>query len=134
MALSQTTQPRDQAPLRRELRPSGPVSLSLTESHRSGTTVIAVSGELDILTAPKVAAQLDEVVRTGSDDVVVDLRKTTFIDSAGLFVLLNARRRLTRLSRVLSVVCGSGPVRSVLELARLTETLGVVSELEQPGR
>jgi anti-sigma B factor antagonist len=124
----ETAGSRDEDPLRRELRPSGPVKLALTESRRSGATVIAVSGELDVLTAPKVATQLDEVVRTRAGDVVVDLRETEFIDSSGLFVLLNARRRLTRLSRRLTVLCPPGAVRRVLELSRLIETLGVVSD------
>jgi hypothetical protein len=44
-----------------------------------------------------------------------------------LGVLLNAHGRLTRASKGMSVICEDGPVRRVFELARLTETLGVVS-------
>jgi anti-sigma B factor antagonist len=119
------------SPLRGELRPSGPVSLQLTETRRSGVSVIEVAGELDLLTASRMAALLDEVVRTrGQDDVVIDLRATAFIDSAGLQILLSAKRRLTRLSRELLVVSEAGPVRRVLELSRLIETLGVIDSLD----
>ena len=131
-AQTMTDERRDEGPLRRELRPSGPVKLSLTESRHSGRTIVGVSGELDILTAPRVGALLDDVVRNRTGDVVVDLRETDFMDSSGLFILLNARRRLNRLARSFSVVCGPGPVRRVLELSRLVETLGVVSEIEDP--
>lgn len=123
---------RDEQPLRRELRPSGPVTLGLTESRRADHTLISVSGELDILTAPKVGALLDEVIRGRTHDVVVDLRETVFIDSAGLQTLMRAKRRLIRRSRDLTVVISpSGPVERVLELTRLIDALGVVSSLEE---
>lgn len=117
--------------LRGALRPAGPVKLTLTECHRSDATIIGVRGELDLLTAPRVGALVDEVVRRRSGTVVVDLRETDFLDSAGLYVLLNARRRLSRRSREMAVVCADGPVRRLLELSRLTEALGVVSSLEE---
>ena len=129
-----TDERRDEGPLRRELRPSGPVKLFLTESQHRGRTIVGVNGELDILTAPRVGALLDEVVRNRTGDVMVDLRETDFMDSSGLFILLNARRRLNRLGRNFSVVCGPGAVRRVLELSRLVETLGVVSEIEESER
>jgi anti-sigma B factor antagonist len=121
---------QDEGPLRRELRPSGPVSLSLSESQRGKTTIVTVRGELDVLTAPKAAGLLDELVRGRLGDVVVDLRETGFLDSSGLSLLLNAQRRLNRRSRQLTVVCTPGPVRRVLELTRLIETLGVVPDLD----
>jgi anti-anti-sigma factor len=57
---------------------------------------------------------------------VLDLVETQFIDSAGLAILLNLRRRLERRGRQLRVLCGDGPVRRVIEMARLEEALGVV--------
>jgi anti-anti-sigma factor len=92
--------------------------------------VIHVDGELDILTAPQLGAQLDEVVRKRSGAVVLDLRDAVFIDSAGLHILLSAHRRLTQAARPLTVICGPGPVMRVIELARLVETLGVVPSFD----
>ena len=50
-------------PLRRALRPSGPVRFHLSERQQPGATMVHVDGELDILTAPKLGAQLDGIVR-----------------------------------------------------------------------
>jgi anti-sigma B factor antagonist len=118
-------------PLRRALRPSGPVQFELSERQQRGATMVHVDGELDILTAPRLGAQLDGIVRKGTGDVVLDLRDAVFMDSAGLHILLTAHRRLTRASRRLAVICVEGPVRRVIELARLIETLGVVSSLQE---
>jgi anti-anti-sigma factor len=116
-------------PLSEVLRPRGPVQFRLDERRQDGAAVITVRGELDLLTAPKLAARINPFVRRGSGDVVIDLRDAVFIDSTGLSIMLNLRRRLVRGGRRLTVVCDEGPVRRVIELARLEETLGVVSGL-----
>jgi anti-sigma B factor antagonist len=96
------------------LRPRGPIRFKLSER-----------GELDVLTAPRFAVRVEEIVRQCDCDLTVDLRGVQFIDSAALHVLLNAQRRLTRSSRRLTVICDDGPVHRVFELSRLVETLGV---------
>src|SRR5437764_10366499 len=92
-------------PLRGELRPAGPVRFALSEVQKTGGTVLAVNGELDLLTAPKLAARIDRIMRRRRGDLVLDLRGAEFIDSVGLSVLLSAHRRLDRASRRLTVVC-----------------------------
>ncbi|HEY6399518.1 MAG TPA: STAS domain-containing protein [Solirubrobacteraceae bacterium] len=125
-------EPRDGAELalRRALRPRGPVRLALTKHLIHGITVIDVEGELDVLTAPSLALEIDHVVRRQSGDMVLDLRSTGFVDSAGLGLLLSTRRRLARHQRALTVMCDTGPVWRVIARARLLDALGVVSSPE----
>jgi anti-anti-sigma factor len=113
-------------PLREALRPPGPVEIGLDASRNQDFVTIAVEGELDLLTAPKLAARITEFLRERPADVLVDLGPTDFIDSAGLAILLNVQRRVERSGKRLRVVCDEGPVRRVIELARLEETLGLV--------
>jgi anti-sigma B factor antagonist len=117
-------------PLRESLRPPGPVRFQLSVERRAGALVFRVVGELDVLTAPRLASLLDGAIRRRTEDMVIDLRETEFVDSAGLHMLLSAHRRLTRAGRRVIVACGDGQVRRVIELARLTETLGIVSEYD----
>ena len=113
------------------LRPRGPVQLDLGTRHVPGAVVVTVTGELDILTAPRLSTRLDEVIRRESGDVVIDLTTAGFIDSLGLHMLLNVQRRLSHRSRSLTVVCGDGPVRYAIELARLDEALGLVPSVAE---
>jgi anti-sigma B factor antagonist len=108
--------------------------MKLSQGQDDDATVLRVSGDLDLLTSPELAARLDGIVRDGTGEVVVDLSRTGFIDSAALHVLLNAQRRLTRESRGLAVVCVPGPVRRLIELTRLVETLGVVATVSERRR
>jgi anti-sigma B factor antagonist len=110
------------------LRPRGPIRLSMATRHDAHESVVSVAGELDILTVPRLARTLDDVVRRRQGDLVMDLTRTEFIDSLGLHALLNIQRRLADRSRRLTVICiEAGPVRHAIELARLTDAFGVVA-------
>jgi anti-sigma B factor antagonist len=120
--------------LRHSLRPRGPVRFDLRVSQRPDSVWLRISGELDVLTTPKLAAELNTIVRRSMHHVVVDLREAEFIDSAGLQILLGTQRRLSRASRRLTVICDEGPVRRVIELTRLGEILGLVTGAEAEDR
>jgi anti-anti-sigma factor len=52
---------------------------------------VEVAGELDLLTAPQLASALREA-QLNASLVVLDTREVTFIDSAGVHVILDASR------------------------------------------
>ncbi len=115
------------------LRPRGPVHLALSSRLAEGVTIIEVVGELDVLTAYRLGAEIDQIVRRQTGDVVVDLRATGFVDSVGLQLLVTIKRRLSRRQRALAIVCDPGSVRRMIEQARLLNALGVVSSLDEPA-
>ena len=70
----------------------GPTSHFRTElDSNNGVVRVALSGELDLASAPILEEALDAVVSDGFAGVMVDLRELTFIDSSGLHALLRAR-------------------------------------------
>jgi len=117
---------RTDGPLRGSLRPRGPVQFEIAQHRRDGYIGVSVSGELDVLTAPRLANTLLPLIRQDPGNVVIDLSQARFIDSVGLHALLNAQRRLTRRGHRLAVIAGPGQVRDMIELARLSDTLGLV--------
>ena len=122
------SEPDSDIPLRDVLRPAGPPRFGVRAAEEPDRLLVRVEGELDLLTVPRLAAQLNGLIRSRGEDVYLDLREVQFIDSAGLQLLLLTRRRLMGASRTLTVICSEGPVRRVIELARLTETLHVFAE------
>ena len=56
--------------------------------------VVAVTGEIDLFTAPELKAALGETLESGRSRIVVDLTDTTFLDSTALGVLIGAVKRL----------------------------------------
>ena len=81
--------------------------------------VIALSGEVDLYTAPEFKQQLLEVIGQGSKEVVVDFSDTTFIDSTTLGVLVGGVKRLRTNGGQLSLVCSDRNITKIFEITGL---------------
>jgi anti-sigma B factor antagonist len=90
-----------------------------------GYELLAVKGEIDIATSPRLIASLNDAVTDSSHSVVVDLAAVEFMDSTGLALLVRAHRRLRGRGRGFAVVCPDGHVRRIFELTDMLETLRV---------
>ena len=106
--------------------PSPPSSIIEVAAHAVGRrTVLTVDGEVDIATVATLAAAIDRVVDDGAADLWLDLSTTTFMDSAGVHLLVATRQRLAGLNRGLAVVAPTAGVRRLLEMAGVSELLAV---------
>jgi anti-sigma B factor antagonist len=95
------------------------VYLVIDDRTAGPATIVTVSGELDMETAPQLRMHLLNIIREDQRLVVVDLTGLTFMDSTGLQVLLSVRRRAQLFDGTL-VLCGlQTPVRRVLEVTGL---------------
>ena len=91
-----------------------------------GKVVVAVAGEVDLATAPQLAAcLLDRTDR----DVVVDLSRVTFLDSSGLSALVAGNQALRANGHVLRTFGEQDNVRRILEITGLDK----VFHDESPG-
>jgi anti-sigma B factor antagonist len=91
-------------------------------AHRSYVRVVT-AGELDIATSGDLRAQLDELWDSGWDDVVLDLRQVTFMDSSGLHILIDNHERAAQAAMRFSIIDGSEAVDRALEISGLRELL-----------
>ena len=78
-------------------------------------TLIAVTGEVDIATSPRLRTVLADRPRT-EGLLLLDLTAVTFMDSSGLSAVLNLQRDTTAAGERLAVVCPPGPARLLLEV------------------
>ena len=93
--------------------PDLPLELRI-RPERDRVRVIA-AGELDLATSPALDEQLRELEQAGFDHIVVDLRGVSFIDCAGLQIMLGANRR-ARAARARFGIIGGGKVGRLLAL------------------
>ena len=99
--------------------------LGVEEIRVGHRTVLAVTGELDIATAPVLRGAVDRVMESAAVELWIDLNQVTFMDSTGLRVMLDAQRRVKLHSKSLAVICRPGPVRRVFGLSRVDEALTI---------
>lgn len=89
---------------------------------------IAVDGEVDLATADELTSAIDEVFSAGSDNLVVDLSDTSFMDSTGLKTLVMADRRFGEKQRAFAIVVDGGPVSRLIDLSGIDSSIRVVSD------
>ncbi|GKQ37480.1 anti-sigma factor antagonist [Streptomyces sp. A012304] len=76
-------------------------------------------GEIDIFTAPHIAAQLEALTAGPHPDLVLDLRSMAFIDCTGLGVLCRARNRAVARHGRLRLVTDNRSFRRILRIVGL---------------
>ena len=95
-----------------------------------GTPVVAVSGEIDLFTAPEFKRHVQRALDGDGGRLVVDLSGTTFIDSSSLGVLIGAHRRLAEHYKPLVVVAADRAVVKTLRITGLDALFTVVASLD----
>jgi anti-sigma B factor antagonist len=97
----------------------------------SETHVVAVTGEIDLFTAPEFKQHVTAPIDAGRTHVVVDLTATTFIDSSSLGVLIGAHRRLRRHEGTLVIVCTNDAIAKTFRITGLDSVFTIVGSLEE---
>jgi anti-sigma B factor antagonist len=108
-------------------RPESP-ALEITLLRAPGRVTLALVGELDMSTTPRLKKYLSTLAQTHQGHVVIDLRRLTFLDSTGITALVAADGHARRDGHSLTIVNGPPQVRRVLEICGLSETLPLADE------
>jgi anti-sigma B factor antagonist len=95
--------------------------LEISAASADGGTVLTLSGELDIASAPALERALDDFGASLPRRLVIDLTEVTFMDSTGLRALLLARQRPADGDHELLLRPGPRQVQRVFELSGTLE-------------
>ena len=97
------------------------MDLTLTTREARGKTIVAVGGEIDVYTAPKLRDKLSELVATGSYDLVVDMHEVEFLDSTGLGVLVGGLKKVRAHDGSLRLVCNQDRLLKIFRITGLAK-------------
>ena len=115
------------------MRGQGLVIRSEAEAH---TTMLALSGRLDVAATPDARRDLHTLIDSGDTPIRLDLGACTVLDATGLGLLVELQRRAHRRGRPLTIVAADARTRRLLRRVRLgrllhaleSDHLGLVSE------
>jgi anti-sigma B factor antagonist len=93
--------------------------------------VLAVSGEIDVYTAPMFKQAVVGLVTDGTQHVFIDMNGVTYMDSSGFGALLGATKRLRPAGGALHLVGAKPTVERMLHLTRLDTVIEMHSTLDQ---
>jgi anti-sigma B factor antagonist len=104
------------------------ITTSITEN---GIVLLEVEGGVDAHTALLLRRTLTDLLAQGYSRLVLDVSRMEYISSAGLRVLLDARREARRLDGEVRLFDPNALVRRVIELAGFEELLYVSGTRQQ---
>jgi anti-sigma B factor antagonist len=85
--------------------------------------VVALAGELDLHEAKRLSVAMSEVLTGPITAIEVDVRKLTFIDSAGIRAVLVARADAERLGVAFKLWGASTAVRRIMRIAGVEDLM-----------
>lgn len=107
--------------------------LNIHTEEQDGTIQVTAEGDIDLSTTALLREALEKICASRAEPVnlLVDIREVTFIDSAGLALLVEIRKRFMDHCRLsLLIAKGSQPER-VLRLGRFDTFLRICYTLEE---
>lgn len=91
----------------------------------AGTATVAPHGEIDVLTVDRLRAALAGALAARPNELVVELRDLTFIDSTGLGALIGGFQRARDAGVRFRLAHPSPAVRQILVLSGLLEVVEI---------
>ena len=105
------------------------VALDIAVRSERGCVIAAVTGEIDISTVGELRDCLFELAE-GSEPLIVDLDRVTFIDSAGLGALVGTSRRAAEHGGTLRAVCTQPQTKKLLWMTGVDRRIPLEASLD----
>jgi anti-sigma B factor antagonist len=104
--------------------------LTIEVRRESDRIVLTLSGELDLLGAPRLLSEIENATVDSADIVVLDLDGVCFIDSGGLRAVLAAHERASGRGQRLALTPGSPQVERLLSVAGVSGHLQTIASAD----
>lgn len=108
------------------------MDLTLATREVDGRAIVAVGGEIDVYTAPKLRDQITELVAGGFYNIVIDLEAVDFLDSTGLGVLVGGLKKVRAHDGSLELVCSQERLLKIFRITGLAKVF-VIHDSADPS-
>ena len=92
--------------------------------------VLSLNGDIDLHVSPAVTAYLNVMIREKPERIVVDLFRATYIDSAGLAVLILAMQQVEAYGGKFFLSGPQETLRCILESSQLDRTFRIFPDVD----
>jgi len=95
------------------------VDVQLKTRTVDGVSILEVAGELDIYTSPKLKSAIQNALTSGRARLVVNLLRTTYLDSTALSVLTTAQKQAREAGGNLGLVFDQPQIEKIFTITGL---------------
>ena len=106
------------------------VVFATRQEQRGDIVVLAVSGDVDLQSAPQLSTALTAAETARRGDLVIDLTEVTFLDSSGLGAIVTAHHAVTAAGHAVKLVCTDPRIGKIIRLTRLDEVVPVFDSVD----
>ena len=101
------------------------MDLTLTTREVDGHTLVAVGGEIDVYTAPKLRDQISDLVSAGRSSLIIDLEAVDFLDSTGLGVLVGGLKKVRAQDGSMALICSQDRLLKIFRITGLAKVFTI---------
>jgi anti-sigma B factor antagonist len=105
------------------------VSSAVSMPSKTRPNVLSLEGEIDLHVSPNLTAALNRMIDKKPKQLVVDLSRVTYIDSAGLAALIDGMQKIEAYGGKLALAGLQETVRSIFEIARLDQVFRIFPDV-----
>lgn len=101
------------------------MDLSLETREVDGRTIIAVGGEIDVYTAPRLRDCISDQVSADHYDLVIDMEGVDFLDSTGLGVLVGGLKKIRAHDGSMVLICNQDRLLKIFKITGLAKVFTI---------
>ncbi len=101
------------------------MDLSLETTREGDVTIVAVGGEIDVYTAPKLRDKITELVGENTFDIMVDMEHVEFLDSTGLGVLVGGLKKVRAQGGSMEIICNQDRLLKIFRITGLAKVFTI---------
>ncbi|MBD8870912.1 STAS domain-containing protein [Nocardioides donggukensis] len=101
------------------------MDLTLVTRDADGVTIVAVEGEIDVYTAPKLRDKISDLVGAGVYDLIIDMSGVEFLDSTGLGVLVGGLKKVRAHNGSLQLICNQDRLLKIFRITGLAKVFTI---------
>ncbi|PYJ72903.1 MAG: anti-anti-sigma factor [Verrucomicrobia bacterium] len=103
---------------------------AVTMPSKDRPNVLPLEGEIDLHISPNITATLNRMIEKKPKQLVVDLSRVTYIDSAGLAALIEGMQKIEAYGGKFALAGLQETVRSIFEIARLDQIFRIFPDVD----
>ncbi|WP_202080809.1 STAS domain-containing protein [Caldalkalibacillus salinus] len=104
------------------------MNLSIRNAQSEGVSVLFLTGEVDVYTAPKLRENLYPLLEETGQQVLLDLKDVNYMDSTGLGIIIGALKLAKSTSSQLTFQNVNERIRRLLDITGLAEIVEIKNE------
>lgn len=103
--------------------------MEISCDQKDGKTIVHIRGEVDMHKSPELEKVLDELTQKKTNEIIVNLSQTFYLDSSGIATLVECLRKVRAYDGKFYLIELNEKIKPIFEIMRLEKVFAIHSSL-----